>query len=138
MQKASLRNFPTGHGTYRKNLYPVKLSLRHILLFLILLCATAAAKPFLRVDIRNGMKVPRDFHVTGKTVPGAAVLIQVESWDGFGAEFEVFTDGKGYFDLPLSVPCKTVTTHVDILVRAAHPRRRGVAERKRYVIVKRH
>lgn len=105
---------------------------------LVLLSLAAYAKPFLRVDIRNGMKVPRDFCVTGKTVPGASVLIQVESWDGFGAQFETFTDRKGRFSLPLSIPCKTVTTHVDITVKSYSPRRKGIAEVSRYVIVKRH
>ena len=109
-----------------------------IILLILLLSVGAVARPFLRVDIRNGMKVPRDFTITGKTVPGAAVLIQVESWDGFGAEFEVFTDRRGRFSLPLSVPCKTITTHVDIVVQSYSPRRKGVAKVKRYVIVKRH
>lgn len=95
------------------------------------------AKPFLRVDIRNGEKVPPHFHISGKTSRGCIVVVDVSSWDGFGAQFEVFTDNRGYFSLPVSIEGRTVTTHVDIFVRSFDPRQGSERSLKRYVILDR-
>lgn len=108
-----------------------------LLTFLLCLAVPVLARPFLRVDLRNGAKVPPHFHINGKTSPGCIVLVDVSSWDGFGAQFEVLTDPRGNFSLPVSIEGRTVTTHVDVLVRAIDPRRGSEKEVKRYVILKR-
>lgn len=114
------------------------LALRGLLLALFLLApAWAQPKPLLRLDIRNGMKVPTNFEVTGKTRPGCRVLVNVTSWDGFGAEFEAPVNGRGYFSLPVSVHGQTATTHVDILVRSYDLRRQTMQEASRFVILQR-
>lgn len=107
--------------------------------FILLVCLAlpALAKPFLRVDIRNGEKVSPHFHITGKTSRGCIVVVDVSSWDGFGAQFEVFTDNRGYFSLPVAIEGRTVTTHVDIVVRSFDPRQGSEKEIKRYVILDR-
>ena len=113
---------------------------RNLLLTLALILGLALpvlAKPFLRVDIRNGEKVPPHFHISGKTSRGCIVVVDVSSWDGFGAQFEVFTDNRGYFSLPVSIEGRTVTTHVDIFVRSFDPRQGSEKEIKRYVILDR-
>ena len=107
------------------------------LILLLSLALPALAKPFLRVDIRNGEKVPPHFHISGKTSRGCIVVVDVSSWDGFGAQFEVFTDNRGYFSLPVSMEGPTVTTHVDIFVRSFDPRQGSERGLKRYVILDR-
>ncbi len=106
-------------------------------IFLLCLALPVLAKPFLRVDIRNGEKVPPYFQVSGKTSRGCIVVVDVSSWDGFGAQFEVFTDNRGYFSLPVAIEGRTVTTHVDIVVRSFDPRQGSEKEIKRYVILDR-
>ena len=108
-----------------------------LLLLLLAMAVPALAKPFLRVDIRNGEKVPPHFHISGKTSRGCVVVVDVRSWDGFGAEFEVLPDHRGYFTLPVSIEGRTVTTHVDIVVRSFDPRQGSDREIKRYVILDR-
>ncbi len=83
-------------------------------------------------DIRNGEKVPPHFDICGKTSRGCVVLVDVSSWDGFGAEFRAFPDRKGYFKLPVFIAGRTVTTHVDIRVRSIDPRTQTEKELKRY------
>lgn len=108
-----------------------------LLVLIALVAAPALAKPFLRVDIRNGMKVPPRFVVSGKTWPGCRVTVEVSSWDGFGGEIEAPTDNRGRFHLPVAIEGKTVTTHVDIIVRSYDLRRDSMKEVKRYVILQR-
>ena len=104
---------------------------------ILVLAIPAIAKPFLRVDIRNGEKVPPTFQVRGKTSRGCRVLVEVSSWDGFGAEFETWTDSRGRFSLPVTIAGRTVTTHVDITVRSFDLERQSMREISRYVIIDR-
>ena len=106
-------------------------------LLLLSLALPVLARPFLRLDIRNGEKVPPHFDICGKTSRGCIVLVDVSSWDGFGAEFRAFPDRKGYFKLPVFIAGRTVTTHVDIRVRSIDPRTQTEKAIKRYVILDR-
>lgn len=111
---------------------------RMLLLALVLtLALPVLAKPYLRVDLRNGQKVPPRFQVCGKTSRDCVVFIEVSSWDGFGAEFEVRTDARGNFALPVFIEGRTITTHVDIKVRSFDVRRKTSKELSRYVILDR-
>lgn len=110
---------------------------RSLLLMFFLLTVPALCKPFLRVDIRNGAKVPPTFLIEGKTSPRCRVLVEVSSWDGFGAEFETLTDRRGRFSLPVTIEGRTITTHVDITVRSFDLDRQTMREISRYVILDR-